>query len=253
MCHRHSCLGNRRARSRWKARGASRASPEPVTHTFSHMSFEDILNLTRRWLRGLDLEVEVAGEADDGRPVLVVRPPLPSPPGGVSPDGDAEAPARDGDAEAPAPDGDALTNPTDFRFVDLPWDIRRRHRSLHMRERNEASPEDRILRAWQFGVAAAEMLRGARYFDLSLPVVNLPPTTVYVVLRAKREWQLQHPVHVVNREDYHLLVADHFYYVIGTVSHSFPSETEAEVYCAAAGFGPHLPPRWQPPAITRTT
>ena len=131
------------------------------------MSVEDIIER----LRGLDLEIGVVqDEADQSRPVVLIRLPLPGPPG------PAAAPECPGEpepeaAEVPAPAKGELADPTDYGFNDILVDIARRQRALRSRV-GRAAPAARVLRAWQYGRSAAQLLRGARRFDISLPAVS---------------------------------------------------------------------------------
>eukprot|EP00438_Fugacium_kawagutii_P022810 Skav208202 [mRNA] locus=scaffold2026:165489:166076:+ [translate_table: standard] len=89
------------------------------------------------------------------------------------------------------------------------------------------SSEQRARRAWESGWWARFVLRG----DLSKPRPSAPidlPNTVYIVLRAPT---ISSPVQVRRASDYRALVGN---FTSPSVSHGFPSQAEAKVYCWGA-------------------
>ena len=204
------------------------------------MTQETVYEITHR-LQGLELQIEVLQH--DDRPVILLRLPLPSPagPAPARPPGEPESAAF----EAPTTVEGELADPLDYTFEDIPAEVAGRRSALRTRP-GRAPPTDRILRAWQAGKSALQILQGTRRFEVALPAASLPPVTVYIVLRAKAGLALPGPVRTPVREHYLELVTVGGVFEAGTVSRGFASGAEAKVYCAAAGFGLVLPPLWQP-------
>lgn len=91
------------------------------------------------------------------------------------------------------------------------------------------SPEQRAKRAWECGWWARFVLRG----DLDKPRPSTPidlPNNIYVVLRAP---SISNPVQVRRASDYRALVGN---FNNSSLSHGFPSQAEAKVYCWGAGI-----------------
>ena len=189
-------------------------------------------------LRGLDLEIGVLQQ--DDRPVILLRLPLPGP-AGLAPARPPVEPEPEAPETPTAAEGE-LADPLGYTFEDIPAEVAGRCTALRTRP-GRTPPTGRILRAWQAGKSALQVLQGTRRFEVALPAANLPPVTLYIVLRAKAGLDLPGPVRTPIREHYLELVGD---FEAGTVSRGFASAAEAEVYCAAAGFGFKLPPFWQP-------
>ena len=99
------------------------------------------------------------------------------------------------------------------------------------------SEEYRLRRAWEAGFWAGQVLQG----NLSVPRASLPidlRPTVYIILKAPG---LQSPTRVSSASDLYRITGkfnDH------TLCHSFPSLTEAEAYCEAAGVQLPCHHRW---------
>lgn len=105
-------------------------------------------------------------------------------------------------------------------------------RFLHLASRLSRAPsysaEERIERAWVAGCWAGAVLRGRVGSPNRTPQLSLQPR-VYVVLRA--EGLSEPAVYQSSASYWQALGGSHG----SAISHSFASETEAKVYCAAAG------------------
>ena len=103
--------------------------------------------------------------------------------------------------------------------------------SLTKRERAE--------RAWESGSWARFVLEGRVGTPRPSKPIELP-NKVYVVLKAPG---YSCPLFCESAASYRAVVKE----FQGTLSHGFPSKTEAGIYCGAAGFSlPEQPFRWTP-------
>ena len=92
--------------------------------------------------------------------------------------------------------------------------------------------EDRIRRAWKAGCWARAVLTGRAATPNASEQLNLRPR-IYIVLRSER---LSAPAGFSSSHSFFQAVGKNF--TEGdTLSHSFPSESEAGVYCQAANVG----------------
>ena len=89
----------------------------------------------------------------------------------------------------------------------------------------------RIQRAWTAGNWAKAVLQGRAGSPNRTPQLSLQPR-VYVLLRADG---LSRPACFRSSRSYWSALGGAH---VSSISHSFPSETEARVYCEAAGFDP---------------
>ena len=98
---------------------------------------------------------------------------------------------------------------------------------------------ERADRAWESGTWARFVLEG----KISVPRPSKPielPNKIYVVLRAPG---YSCPLFCESAATYRAVVRE----FKGTLSHGFPSRTEARIYCGAAGFTwPEQAFRWTP-------
>ena len=93
-----------------------------------------------------------------------------------------------------------------------------------------SSPSERATRAWVAGCWAGAVLQGRSPTPNCTPRLSIP-SRIYVILRTPRNHEVQL---AYNRSDY-LVLVDNLRSTY-TLSHGFPTETEARVYVAGAGL-----------------
>ena len=134
-------------------------------------------------------------------------------------------------ARSPAPASASVAAPPEPRsaiqasFREIPQYLLESARTLRS---SVSSPEERARRAWTAGCWAAAVLEGRVQTPNCTPSLQLP-SRVYVVLKTQSSNDVQV---TTSRSCYLRLVDNHRGF---SLSHGFPTDTEARIYIAGAG------------------